>query len=124
MILWIRASSIYLGFGRMPAPSRTPSVSGTRLCLSVDLKDGAGYRFLAEDARRGPEMYSHDVEYFGSPLTFSCDQPIGMVRQTIQDYAGTWSTLSGRKWTFRNNTSKYSFQNITLYPSGSWSVCG
>lgn len=112
-------------------PERVPSVTGTQNCLYVDMKDGAGWRFMAEDTNvreYGPEMYTHDVEQFwpsGNTMPqISCAAPTKMLRQAIQTPAGTWVELSGEDtWSFRT-TSPYKYQNVNLSETpASWESC-
>lgn len=107
------------------------TVTGTQNCLYVDLKDGAGYRFLAEDTNvrpEGPEMYAHDIEHFrdeGYTMPqVSCSAPTKMVRQQIKNSAGNWVNLTGANtWTF-NTVSPYKYQNKQLAANpASWESC-
>ncbi|XYH99417.1 hypothetical protein ACMHYB_06490 [Sorangium sp. So ce1128] len=57
-------------------------MNGAQICLYVDMKDGSGWQFLAQDARSTVEMYAHDIEHFADvgpeypePLV-SCEAPI------------------------------------------------
>ncbi|MGC4093017.1 MAG: cellulose binding domain-containing protein [Polyangiaceae bacterium] len=107
------------------------SVSGTQNCLYVDLKDGQGFRFLAEDTNvrpEGAEMYTHDVENFRTEgqimPQISCSAATKMVRQQIKNSAGSWVTLSGASnWNF-STYSPYKFQNQNLSASpANWESC-
>jgi hypothetical protein len=107
------------------------SVSGTQNCLYVDLKDGVGYRFLAEDTNvrpEGAEMYAHDIENFRDlgyvVPQVSCANPTKMVRQQIKNAAGSWVTLTGASnWSFQP-LSPYKFQNQKLSASpATWESC-
>ncbi|WP_437620182.1 hypothetical protein [Sorangium sp. So ce1151] len=111
-------------------PERVASVTGTQLCLYVDMKDGAGYQFLAQDARSTVEMYAHDVEHFrdeGLNYTepaISCASPIKMVRQQLKTTSGVWQDMSGAStWSFYNEPP-YVYQNKNLSASPStWEAC-
>jgi hypothetical protein len=111
--------------------AHVPSVTGTQNCLYVDLKDGQGFRFLAEDTNvrpEGAEMYTHDVENFrteGATMPqISCSSPTKMVRQQIKNSAGSWVTLSGASnWTFTSH-SPYKYQNLQLSAvPATWESC-
>jgi hypothetical protein len=111
--------------------AHVPSVTGTQNCLYVDLKDGAGYRFLAEDTNvrpEGPEMYTHDIENFrdlGATLPqVSCSAPTKMVRQQIKNSSGSWVNLTGAStWSFETvSPYKYMNQNLSASPA-SWESC-
>src|SRR5262249_26300043 len=80
------------------------SVNGTQACLYVDMEDGAGYRFLAEDSRTNPdgsmsvEMYTHDVEWWPSTPdrpAISCTNPTRMLGQTRKTTSGSWVNMTG-----------------------------
>jgi hypothetical protein len=109
--------------------SHAASVNGTQLCLYVDLKDGSGYRFLAEDARTTVEMYAHDIEHFASDgfvtPQVSCSAPTRMVRQQRKTTSGSWVNMSGANtWSF-SEVSPYVYQNKQLTASpASWESCG
>jgi len=112
-------------------PDHAPSVDGTQNCLYVDLNDGAGFRFLAEDTNvrpDGAEMYAHDIEHFRSEgyvmPQISCAAPTKMVRQEVKNTDGSWTTLSGADhWTFFS-TSPYKFQNQQLDTTpATWETC-
>ena len=110
-----------------------PDVNGTQNCAYVDLEDGQGFRFLAEDTNvrpEGPEMYAHDVEDYreigGVMPQISCSAATKMVRQQIETSTGAWVTLSGAdKWQLRTVPGQpYKFQNVDLGGSpGSWESC-
>jgi hypothetical protein len=109
-------------------PAHVASVTGTQLCLYVDLKDGTGYRFLAEDARSTVEMYAHDIEHFvddGLPTPqIPCSAPTKMVRQQRKTTSGSWVNMTGAStWSF-NQVSPYVYQNKQLTTSpASWESC-
>ncbi|WP_437597691.1 hypothetical protein [Sorangium sp. So ce590] len=111
-------------------PERVASVTGTQLCLYVDMKDGDGWQFLAQDERTTVEMYTHDVEHFrdvGTQYTepqISCSAPIKMVRQQLKTTAGVWQNMSGAStWSFHDEPP-YVYQNKNLSASPStWEAC-
>lgn len=116
--------------------SNQPSVTGTQRCVWVDLKDGAGYRFLSQDGGRpeGPEMYAHEMEIFGEPGTpgaannpvIPCTSPVRMVRQTRKTSTGSWVTMTGSStWAFHDTPANaYTFQNRQLSSNpASWEAC-
>jgi len=109
----------------------TPNVNGTENCLYVDLEDGVGFRFLAEDTNvrpEGVEMYAHDIENFrtdGSVMPqVSCAAPTKMLGQQVRDTSGVWHTLSGPStWSF-STASPYKFQNQSLSSTpATWQSC-
>ncbi|HVY37806.1 MAG TPA: cellulose binding domain-containing protein [Polyangia bacterium] len=114
-------------------PAHVPDVNGTQNCAYVDLEDGHGFRFLAEDTKvrpEGPEMYAHDVEDYreigGVMPQISCTAPTRMVRQQVKTSAGSWVTLSGAStWTLRTVAGEpYKFQNVHLDTSpATWESC-
>jgi hypothetical protein len=106
-----------------------PSVAGTQLCLSADLKDGAGFRFLTEDAPGNLEMYNH-VENFG-PLNYiapsiRCDAPIKMLGQQLKRADGTWENITGadkfRIKTLENGPYEITASNFSASPA-TWEIC-
>ncbi|WP_437774147.1 hypothetical protein [Sorangium sp. So ce1097] len=109
---------------------RVADVSGSLLCLYVDMKDGAGWQFLAQDERGTVEMYAHDIEHFRDvgpqypEPRVSCDAPIKMLRQELKTTSGTWQTMSGAStWSFYN-APPYIYQNKNLSASPStWEAC-
>ncbi|WP_437959362.1 PA14 domain-containing protein [Sorangium sp. So ce119] len=109
-------------------PAHVADVNGTRICLHVDMKDGTGWQFLAEDAPDTVEMYTHDVEHWGTDgyvtPQISCDAPIKMLRQERKTTAGVWQTMSGAStWSF-NQVAPYAYQNRNLAASPStWEAC-
>ncbi len=112
-------------------PAHVPSVGGTQNCLYVDLKDGAGWRFLAEDGNvrpEGPEMYTHDIEHFrddGDVMPqVSCTNPTKMVRQRVKNAQGTWRDLTGTTtWNFQSYSPyRYQNKNLTVTPAN-WESC-
>ncbi|WP_437590922.1 hypothetical protein [Sorangium sp. So ce1000] len=111
-------------------PERTASVTGSQLCLYVDMKDGAGWQFLAQDARSTVEMYAHDVEHFRGvgpaypEPQISCEAPIKMIRQQLKTTSGVWQDMSGAStWSFHDATP-YVYQNKNLSASPStWEAC-
>lgn len=109
-----------------PYPGHVPDPAGSQLCAWVDLHDGQGERFLAEDARGTVEMYAHDVETFGDsgfpePI-IACDQPTVMRRQHIETFSEPWHQLTGDQWSFEDTTSRYRFANVDL-ANGRWESC-
>ncbi|WP_437941507.1 hypothetical protein [Sorangium sp. So ce341] len=68
-------------------------VNGSQICLYVDVNDGKGWQFLAEDDPGNIEMYTHDVEHWASEGLVTpeipCDAPIKMLRQEVKTTAGT-----------------------------------
>ncbi|HEY3666458.1 MAG TPA: cellulose binding domain-containing protein [Polyangiaceae bacterium] len=112
-------------------PAHVASVSGTQNCLYVDLEDGVGFRFLAEDTNvrpEGVEMYAHDIENFrtdGSVMPqVSCAAPTKMLGQKVRDASGTWRTLTGSNtWSF-SSASPYEFRSQALGASpATWQSC-
>lgn len=109
--------------------NHVPSVNGSRLCVSVDMKDGVGPRFLAEDTRGTEEMYAHDIEDFSDgpqePIRVSCSAPIKMVRQQYKDPSGFWWTMFGKyTWSLNDTTALHTFQNDRReFPPGTWEAC-
>lgn len=109
--------------------SHVASVDGTQLCLYVDLHDGAGLRFLAEDDRTTDEMYTHDIEDWiddGYEIpSIPCSAPTKMVRQRRWTSAGAWVDMtSASSWALETSTSNYHYQNINLAASPStWESC-
>lgn len=112
-------------------PDHVASVDGTQNCLYVDLNDGAGFRFLAEDTSvrlEGAEMYAHDIEHFRSEgyvmPQIPCSAPTKMARQEVKNTDGSWTTLSGPShWRF-NAVSPYKFQNQQLDAvPATWETC-
>ncbi|KYF55338.1 hypothetical protein [Sorangium sp. So ce854] len=109
---------------------RVADVSGSLLCLYVDMKDGAGWQFLAQDARGTVEMYAHDIEHFRDvgpqypEPRVSCDAPIKMLRQQLKTTSGTWQDMSGAStWSFYD-APPYIYQNKNLSASPStWEAC-
>ena len=116
-----------------PGAGHVADVNGTQNCVYVDLEDGHGFRFLAEDTNvrpEGPEMYAHDVEDYreigGVMPQISCSAPTKMVRQQVKTSAGAWVTLSGAdKWTLNTVPGQpYKFQNVSLSSSpATWESC-
>lgn len=109
-----------------PYPGHLPDPAGSQLCVWVDLHDGQGERFLAEDARTTVEMYAHDVETFGDsgfpePIV-ACGQPTVMRRQHIQTVSEPWHQLTGDQWNFEDTTTRYRFANVDL-ANGRWESC-
>ncbi len=108
--------------------SHVASVNGTQLCLYVDLKDGHGYRFLAEDSRSTVEMYTHDIEHFATDgyvkPQISCSAATKMVRQQRKTTSGSWVNMTGAStWSF-SAVAPYVFQNQKLTTSpASWESC-
>ena len=107
------------------------NVNGTENCLYVDLEDGVGFRFLAEDSNvrpEGVEMYAHDIENFrtdGQVMPqVSCSAPTKMLGQKVRNSAGTWQTLTGSStWSF-STASPYKFQNQSLATTpATWQSC-
>jgi hypothetical protein len=108
--------------------SHVASVNGTLHCLYVDLKDGAGYHYIAATAIKNAEMYTHDIENWRDDglITpdISCTNPTRMVRQQLKNPAGSWVNITGSSsWTFEQ-TAPYAFQNKKLTTSpASWESC-
>lgn len=107
------------------------NVNGTENCLYVDLEDGTGFRFLAEDSNvrpEGVEMYAHDIENFrtdGSVMPqVSCAGPTKMLGQKVRDTSGVWHTLTGSStWSFQT-ASPYKYQNVSLASTpATWQSC-
>ncbi|MBO4273354.1 hypothetical protein [Microbispora triticiradicis] len=110
--------------------NHSANVNGSLICLYVDLKDGNGRRFLADDSRSTVEMYAHDIEDFSDsgpsyPIPqISCTQPTVMVAQTVKSTSGTWSNMTGSQWNFNDSTPNYKFQNInTSANPATWQSC-
>ncbi|WP_437967938.1 hypothetical protein WMF04_00965 [Sorangium sp. So ce260] len=111
-------------------PERVASVTGTQLCLYVDMKDSAGWQFLAQDARTTVEMYAHDIEHFRDvgpqypEPQVSCEAPIKMLRQQLKTTSGVWQNMSGAStWSFYD-ADPYVYQNKNLSASPStWEAC-
>ncbi|WP_437638437.1 PA14 domain-containing protein [Sorangium sp. So ce854] len=109
-------------------PAHVADVNGTQLCLHVDMKDGTGWQFLAEDELENPEMYTHDVEHWATDgyvtPQISCDAPIKMLRQELKTASGVWQPMSGAStWSF-NQVAPYAYQNRDLAASPStWEAC-
>lgn len=110
--------------------NRDASVTGGEICLYVDLKDGAGRRFLAADVRDTVEMYAHDIETFSDSgpayvePEISCSTPTEMLGQRIMNSSGIWSVATGNQWTFQDNSPDYEFQNInTSSTPATWESC-
>ncbi|AUX19896.1 hypothetical protein SOCEGT47_003500 [Sorangium cellulosum] len=111
-------------------PERVASVSGSKLCLYVDMKDGAGWQFLAQDERTTVEMYAHDIEHFADvgpqypEPQVSCEAPIKMLRQELKTTAGVWQPMSGAStWSF-HDAAPYIYQNENFGASPStWEAC-
>lgn len=111
-------------------PERVASVTGAQLCLYVDMKDGAGWQFLAQDARTTVEMYAHDIEHFADvgpqypQPQVSCQAPIKMLRQQVKTTSGVWQNMSGAStWSF-HDAAPYVYQNKNLSASPStWEAC-
>lgn len=108
-----------------------PSVNGSRLCLWVDMLDGNGLRFLAEDERSTVEMYAHDIETFADsgsaypePIV-SCTVPTRMLGQYVQGVDGTWTPMTGAStWNFEDNSDRYRFLDVDTDASPAhWSSC-
>lgn len=108
-------------------PGRVASVNGTQLCLYVNLNDGAGLRFLAEDDRTTDEMYAHDIENFDAfdRIGVSCTAPTRMVKQRRQTSSGTWVNMTGASsWRFESTSSTDRFQTISLSANpATWTSC-
>jgi hypothetical protein len=111
---------------------KTPNVNGAQNCLYVDLKDGSGWRYLAQDSNyrpEGAEMYAHDVEhfYYDDDLAMpqiSCENPVKMLGQKVKDSSGNWVTLSGASNFSFNAVSPWKFQNQNLSATpATWEVC-
>jgi hypothetical protein len=111
--------------------AHNPSTSGSQLCLWVDMQDGQGKRFLAEDARSTVEMYAHDIETFSDsgpaypePLV-SCATPTRMLGQQVQNSSGAWSTMTGAStWRFEDGSDRYQFVNTdTGSTPATWESC-
>ncbi|WP_437604763.1 hypothetical protein WMF20_26550 [Sorangium sp. So ce834] len=110
--------------------ARVADVNGSLLCLYVDMKDGAGWQFLAQDTRTTVEMYAHDIEHFRdvgpqyAEPHISCDAPIKMLRQQLKTTSGVWQNMSGSStWSF-HNAPPYVYQNKNLSASPStWEAC-
>lgn len=108
-------------------PSHVADVNGTQLCLYVDLEDGHGLRFLAEDGRSTDEMYTHDIENFEgqTQMQISCTQPSKMVKQRRKTSQGQWVNMTGAKsWRFVTGASTNHFQNfqVSAVPA-TWNSC-
>ncbi|WP_437947472.1 PA14 domain-containing protein [Sorangium sp. So ce296] len=107
---------------------RVADVNGSQICLYVDVNDGKGWQFLAEDDPGNIEMYTHDVEHWASEGQVTpeipCDAPIKMLRQEVKTTAGTWQPLSGAStWSF-NQFTPYAYQNRSLTTSpATWEAC-
>lgn len=111
---------------------KTPNVNGTQNCLYVDLKDGSGWRYLAQDSNyrpEGAEMYAHDVEHFyydhdQAMPQISCTNPVKMVQQQVKNSSGSWVTLSGASNFSLNAANPWKFQNQNLSATpATWEVC-
>lgn len=111
-------------------PERVASVDGSQLCVYVDVKDGSGWQFLAQDARSTVEMYAHDIEHFADvgpqypEPKVSCEAPIKMLRQELKTTAGVWQTMTGAStWSFYD-AAPYIYQNKNLTASpATWEAC-
>lgn len=109
--------------------NKTGSLTGNYLCLYVDMENGAGWEFLAQDTRGTAEMYAHDMETFepiGYPrMMVPCSNiPTKMIQQQRKRTDGTWANLGGAWWTFGDYTSNYKFQNISTGVTPShWESC-
>jgi hypothetical protein len=109
-----------------PYPGHVPDPAGSQLCVWVDMHDGRGERFLAEDDRTTVEMYAHDIETFGDsgfpePIV-PCSQPTVMRRQHIQTTTQPWQQLTGDQWDFQDTTDRYKFTNVDR-TTGRWESC-
>jgi hypothetical protein len=111
--------------------AHNPSTTGSQLCLWVDMQDGQGNRFLAEDARSTVEMYAHDIETFADsgpaypePLV-SCAVPTRMLGQRVQNAAGAWSVMTGAStWNFEDGSDRYQYINTQTGSSpATWESC-
>lgn len=106
-----------------------PALDGSQLCVWVDLMDGQGQRFLAEDERSTVEMYAHDVETFADSdqleIALSCETPTRMLGQQVLGTDGTWTTMTGEStWTFEDESDRYTFQNVdTAADPATWESC-
>ncbi len=109
--------------------NKTASVTGNYLCLYVDMENGAGWEFLAQDTRSTVEMYAHDVETFepvGYPRPrIPCNNiPTKMIQQQRKRTDGTWANLGGNWWNFYDGTTNYKFQNVNTGTTPSnWESC-
>ncbi|WP_437826565.1 PA14 domain-containing protein [Sorangium sp. So ce1153] len=109
-------------------PAHVADVNGSVICLYVDMKDGTGWQFLAEDAPGTVEMYTHDVEHWADDgyvtPQISCEDPIKMLRQERKTAAGVWEPMSSAStWAF-NQAAPYAYQNRNLTASPStWEAC-
>lgn len=102
--------------------------SDAKICLSVDLKDGAGNRFLASDTPTTVEMYAHDIETFADgdrvEPVISCAAPTRMVGQSVKGADGSWQTMTGELWNFEDESDRYLFQNAdTGANPAHWESC-
>lgn len=106
-----------------------PAREGSQLCVWVDMLDGEGMRFLAEDERSTVEMYAHDVETFADSdqpePVLSCEVPTRMLGQRVKAPDGTWSGMTGADtWTFEDESDQYKFQNVdTGSTPATWESC-
>ncbi|MGK3990137.1 hypothetical protein WME99_44245 [Sorangium sp. So ce136] len=110
--------------------ARVADVNGAQICLYVDMKDGSGWQFLAQDARSTVEMYAHDIEHFRDEgpqypePQVSCEAPIKMLRQEVKTTSGAWQTMTGTStWSF-HDAAPYVYQNKNLTASpATWEAC-
>lgn len=107
--------------------SYVADVNGSLLCLSVDLKDGQGYRFISADTRTTPEMYTHTETFPGqTPIVIPCDDGAAkMVRQRRKTPQGAWIDMTGTNtWSFSAATNEFQFTNQQLASTpASWEIC-
>lgn len=106
------------------------SLTGTRVCLHVDMEDGAGWRFLASDVRGTTEMYAHDIETFVGDypkpqIPCTTGNATKMIQQQRRRTDGTWANIGGNWWNFENDPYglyKYQNKNLGVTPSN-WESC-
>lgn len=108
--------------------AHNPVVGGSRICTYVDLLDGTGWRFLAEDTPTTVEMYAHDVETFADSgrvePVISCADPVVMLGQSRKDSNGNWLVMNGSQWTFSDGTPRYQYTNVNLFGwPATWEAC-
>jgi hypothetical protein len=120
--------------------NRTPNLNGVKICLYVNMNDGAGDRFLAADSWQykfpgdtqlmTPELYSHDIETFTdsgpqyAPPQIPCGSPTVLSGQQYKNTSGTWVPMTGSVWDFEDTTPDYEYRNVnTAAAPTRWESC-
>ena len=113
--------------------NKTFNANGTLICLYVNMNDGVGNRYLAQDVPRtvaegGQEMYTHDVETFAdsgaTEPVISCTNPVKMLGQKVRINSAAYTNLTGSAFNYVDTSPDYEFRNVAYTSSpATWQVC-